>query len=63
VLFTLVGKVVSFTLFLLLPFYKLVLLFTIVVGAMNFMLLKFFASKSSSLLFMFIVETHFSSFL
>jgi hypothetical protein len=41
----------------------LVLLFMIVVGAMNFTLLKFFASKSSSLLFMFVVETHFSSFL
>ncbi len=48
---------------LIFPFYKLVLLFMIVVGAMNFTLLKFFASKSSSLLFMFVVETHFSSFL
>jgi hypothetical protein len=45
------------------PFYKLVLLFMIFVGAMNFMLLKFFTSKSSSLLFMFVVETYFSSFL
>ncbi len=62
-MFVLVAKVVSFTLFLLLPFYKLVLLFTVVVGVMNFMSLKFFASKSSSLLFMFVVETHFSSFL
>lgn len=46
-----------------LRFYKLVLLFTIVVGAMNLMLLKFFASEYSSLLFMFVVETCFSSFL
>jgi hypothetical protein len=44
VLFTLVTKVVSFALFLILPFYKFVLLFSIIVGVVNFTLLKLFAS-------------------
>ncbi len=44
VLFALITEVVSFALFLLLPFYKFVLLFSIIVGIMNFTLLKLFAS-------------------
>jgi hypothetical protein len=44
VLFVLVTEVVNFALFLFLPFYKFVLLFSIVVGVMSFTLLNIFAS-------------------
>jgi len=44
VLFTLMTEVVSFTLILFLPFCKLILLFTIIVGAMSFTLLRNYAS-------------------
>jgi hypothetical protein len=44
VLFALITEVVTFALFLLLPFYKFVLLFSIIVGVMSFTLLNLFAS-------------------
>jgi hypothetical protein len=44
VLFVAVTEVVGFALFLILPFYKFVLLFSINVGVVNFTLLKLFAS-------------------
>lgn len=48
VLFVLVTEAMNFALFLFLPFYKFVLLFSIIVGVMSFTLLNTFASWCSS---------------